>query len=496
MGMVDRLTKAEYLERIAADLAMGRKPIKRERRGLAKWLVDRNPIARAVIRSQARKGVDAKAHGNYPAPTRRSTSSWRPGPFAPRSHPRGGRRGRRARHRRSARASWASSSPRGGQEAGEVRGRPEPRAGPAPPWWAAGSWGRYRELDGRQEGRGAPRRPEPRRPRRRDVAAPQGHRQEAQAPAPLHGSGQRRHGPARGLRRHQRSGRGRHRHRGGGRGDEGQARGARRARRRDARGRDPGHQHLVALRHGDAASPARPRARRRHALLQPCEEDAPRRDRARGGDLRRDHHQDRGARRGPGQDARRDEGRAGFPGEPAAGALPRRGRSPLRRRGESGAHRPAARRVRDAHGALHLARRGRLRHRGSRGGLAPRGVRRAHDALRCAGRDDLPRTPRQEVGQGVLRPHGEAQEGPGAAGHGGPPSLPAQHPRHAHVGPRHRRPHRARDGGGGRARLRGARRGDGRRVRPATVFGTASRPSAAACSATRTRSEQPGCCRC
>ena len=47
---------------------MGRKPIKRERRGLAKWLVDRNPIARAVIRGQARKGVDAKAHGNYPAP--------------------------------------------------------------------------------------------------------------------------------------------------------------------------------------------------------------------------------------------------------------------------------------------------------------------------------------------------------------------------------------------------------------------------------------------
>ncbi len=68
MGMVDRLTKAEYLERIAADLAMGRKPIKRKRRGRAKWLVDRNPIARAVIRSQARKGVDAKAHGNYPAP--------------------------------------------------------------------------------------------------------------------------------------------------------------------------------------------------------------------------------------------------------------------------------------------------------------------------------------------------------------------------------------------------------------------------------------------
>ena len=68
MGMVDRLTKAEYPDRIAADLAMGRKPIKRKRRGRAKWLVDRNLIARAIIRSQARKGVDAKAHGNYLAP--------------------------------------------------------------------------------------------------------------------------------------------------------------------------------------------------------------------------------------------------------------------------------------------------------------------------------------------------------------------------------------------------------------------------------------------
>lgn len=68
LGMVDRLTKAEYLDRIAADLAMGRIKLKKKSRGKSKWLVDRNPLAKAVIRRTAKKGVDAKAHGNYPAP--------------------------------------------------------------------------------------------------------------------------------------------------------------------------------------------------------------------------------------------------------------------------------------------------------------------------------------------------------------------------------------------------------------------------------------------
>lgn len=70
LGMVDRLTKAEYLGAIAADLAMGRKRVARPKRGAKELLVDRNPLAKAVIRRQAKAMVDAKAHGNYPAPYR------------------------------------------------------------------------------------------------------------------------------------------------------------------------------------------------------------------------------------------------------------------------------------------------------------------------------------------------------------------------------------------------------------------------------------------
>ncbi|MFT7677261.1 MAG: 3-hydroxyacyl-CoA dehydrogenase/enoyl-CoA hydratase/3-hydroxybutyryl-CoA epimerase [Planctomycetota bacterium] len=67
-GMVDRLTKSEYLGRVARDVAMGRMPCKRHSRGSKLWTVDRNPIARAVIEHQALKGLDAKANGKYPAP--------------------------------------------------------------------------------------------------------------------------------------------------------------------------------------------------------------------------------------------------------------------------------------------------------------------------------------------------------------------------------------------------------------------------------------------
>ncbi len=70
LGIVDRLTKAEYLHRIAADIAMGRMRVKKKKRGSKEWMVDKNPLAKAVIRSQAKKQVDAKAHGNYPAPYR------------------------------------------------------------------------------------------------------------------------------------------------------------------------------------------------------------------------------------------------------------------------------------------------------------------------------------------------------------------------------------------------------------------------------------------
>ncbi|MEL6431385.1 MAG: 3-hydroxyacyl-CoA dehydrogenase NAD-binding domain-containing protein [Planctomycetota bacterium] len=70
LGIVDRLTKADYLARVAADLAMGRERIKRRKRGNKLWLVDRNPLAKAVIRRTATKQVDRKARGKYPAPYR------------------------------------------------------------------------------------------------------------------------------------------------------------------------------------------------------------------------------------------------------------------------------------------------------------------------------------------------------------------------------------------------------------------------------------------
>ena len=68
LGMVDRLTKPEYLARVAADVAMGRERLKRPRRGWKAWAVDRNPLAKLVIGRKAKQQLDARAHGLYPAP--------------------------------------------------------------------------------------------------------------------------------------------------------------------------------------------------------------------------------------------------------------------------------------------------------------------------------------------------------------------------------------------------------------------------------------------
>lgn len=69
LGMVDRLTPPEYLLRIASDIAMGRaKCPRRGSRGLKKVLIDRNPLAGALIAHQARKGVLRQTKGHYPAP--------------------------------------------------------------------------------------------------------------------------------------------------------------------------------------------------------------------------------------------------------------------------------------------------------------------------------------------------------------------------------------------------------------------------------------------
>ena len=67
-GMIDRVTKQEYLLRIASDIAMGRVPCKARSRGYKALLVDRNPLALWIIGAMARKGVTAKTRGKYPAP--------------------------------------------------------------------------------------------------------------------------------------------------------------------------------------------------------------------------------------------------------------------------------------------------------------------------------------------------------------------------------------------------------------------------------------------
>ena len=69
-GMIDRITYPHLLVELACALAMGRMKVKQKKRGLAKWMVDRNPLMKAVISSKVRKQVEAKTHGQYPAPLR------------------------------------------------------------------------------------------------------------------------------------------------------------------------------------------------------------------------------------------------------------------------------------------------------------------------------------------------------------------------------------------------------------------------------------------
>jgi 3-hydroxyacyl-CoA dehydrogenase/enoyl-CoA hydratase/3-hydroxybutyryl-CoA epimerase len=71
-GMVDELVPNSILREVAlraADRLATIGPGKRERRGgIAALLLDRNPIGRRVVYSQARKTVLARTGGNYPAP--------------------------------------------------------------------------------------------------------------------------------------------------------------------------------------------------------------------------------------------------------------------------------------------------------------------------------------------------------------------------------------------------------------------------------------------
>ncbi len=66
-GLVDRLTPPEYLVRVACEVAMGRTPCKRRERGIWRWLVDRNPLALAVIGNQVQKTIQRQTGGHYPA---------------------------------------------------------------------------------------------------------------------------------------------------------------------------------------------------------------------------------------------------------------------------------------------------------------------------------------------------------------------------------------------------------------------------------------------
>ena len=67
LGMVDRKTPPEYLERIARDLALGRKARPKGKRGVWRWLIDKNPAAIALIERRARRETLRKTGGHYPA---------------------------------------------------------------------------------------------------------------------------------------------------------------------------------------------------------------------------------------------------------------------------------------------------------------------------------------------------------------------------------------------------------------------------------------------
>lgn len=67
-GMVDRLCAPEDLRRIAAGIARGERRLARRRRGAAALLVDKNPIACALVAAAARRAVLRSTGGHYQAP--------------------------------------------------------------------------------------------------------------------------------------------------------------------------------------------------------------------------------------------------------------------------------------------------------------------------------------------------------------------------------------------------------------------------------------------
>ncbi|MFT5153464.1 MAG: 3-hydroxyacyl-CoA dehydrogenase/enoyl-CoA hydratase/3-hydroxybutyryl-CoA epimerase, partial [Planctomycetota bacterium] len=66
-GMVDRLTQADALLRVAGEIALGRQKIRRKPQRLRRLLVDRNPLAMKLVARMASKQANARTFGNYPA---------------------------------------------------------------------------------------------------------------------------------------------------------------------------------------------------------------------------------------------------------------------------------------------------------------------------------------------------------------------------------------------------------------------------------------------
>jgi 3-hydroxyacyl-CoA dehydrogenase/enoyl-CoA hydratase/3-hydroxybutyryl-CoA epimerase len=71
VGMVDELVAAPILRRVTIDaarrMAGGWRP-KRRGAGLAGFVLDGNPIGRSIVERTARKQLQERTHGNYPAP--------------------------------------------------------------------------------------------------------------------------------------------------------------------------------------------------------------------------------------------------------------------------------------------------------------------------------------------------------------------------------------------------------------------------------------------
>ena len=66
-GMIDRIAYKENLLSVAANIAMNREIVKKKKSIAKQLIIERNPIAKALIGHQTRKVIEKKTKGNYPA---------------------------------------------------------------------------------------------------------------------------------------------------------------------------------------------------------------------------------------------------------------------------------------------------------------------------------------------------------------------------------------------------------------------------------------------